>query len=42
MTDPIGAYRTMDGWAAYAKDGTWKRVTEAEADLIRARTSPKA
>jgi hypothetical protein len=34
MTDPIGAYRTVDGWAAYAKTGLAWRVSEAAARVI--------
>jgi hypothetical protein len=32
--EPIGAYRTTDGWAAYDRRGLAWRVSEAEAMAI--------
>jgi hypothetical protein len=34
MSEPIGVYRTTDGWAAYNNAGLAWRVSEAEARVI--------
>jgi hypothetical protein len=33
--EPIGAYRTVDGWAAYDRRGLAWRVSEAEARSLQ-------
>jgi hypothetical protein len=35
MNDPIGVYRTTEGWAAYNRTGLAWRVSEEEARAIQ-------